>query len=386
MSANHIEIVQKAKNPRKWNVRSRLQLRPNSDDDRQQYSCRGLHPALKDSPTTLVASVILSVLHPPDPPLITGYPKGDILQEGEQRSLTCRVTGGNPRPWVLWYRHGRPLDPAVAVTLQSLRADATVSTKAPVSNVREEGSVSSVQQVVGSRHEDGAVYECRVTSPLLPRPLSTNVTLSVHYGPAWVEVTGPTVAAAGQQFAVTCRTSPSNPPATITWRLQGNRVTSGAQLIKEDEGGGWVTSSEMTYHLARSRKVSELTVECIAQDEKGDNIVSQTHVISIIKRPGWPVVEVEETEEGAEIAAGDTVNAVCVSEGGIPPPDVLMYKGDEKLPITVVYEGAVTRARAEVKVTAADNGAKVRCDVINPRRRSQSALTKVLVLNSRPGR
>lgn len=117
---------------------------------------------------------------PPDPPLISGYPKGDILHEGEQRSLTCRVTGGNPRPWVLWYRHGRPLDPATAVTLQSLRADATISTKAPVSNVREEGSVSSVQQVVGSRHEDGAVYECRVTSPLLPRPLSTNVTLTVH--------------------------------------------------------------------------------------------------------------------------------------------------------------------------------------------------------------
>ncbi|XP_042855285.1 synaptogenesis protein syg-2-like [Penaeus japonicus] len=219
--ANHIEIVQRAKNPRKWNVRSRLKLRPNSSDDKQQYSCRGLHPALKDSPTTLVASVILSVLHPPDPPVITGYPKGDILQEGEQRSLMCRVHGGNPRPWVLWYRHGRPLDPAAAVTLQSLRADATVSTKAPVSNVREEESVSSVQQVVGARHEDGAVYECRVTSPLLPRPLSTNVTLTVHYGPAWVEVTGPTVAAAGQQFAVTCRTSPSNPPATITWRLQG---------------------------------------------------------------------------------------------------------------------------------------------------------------------
>ncbi|XP_069994123.1 nephrin-like [Penaeus vannamei] len=43
-----------------------------------------------------------------------------------------------------------------------------------------------------------------------------------------------------------------------------------------------------------------------------------------------------------------------------------MYKGEEKLSITVVYEGVVTRARAEVKVTAADNGAKVRCDVINP--------------------
>lgn len=36
------------------------------------------------------------------------------------------------------------------------------------------------QAVRAAREEDGAVYECRVTSPLLTTPLTTNVTLTVH--------------------------------------------------------------------------------------------------------------------------------------------------------------------------------------------------------------
>lgn len=40
--------------------------------------------------------------------------------------------------------------------------------------------VSVTQQLTATRAEDGAVYECRVSNDQLTKPLSTNVTLTVH--------------------------------------------------------------------------------------------------------------------------------------------------------------------------------------------------------------
>ena len=40
------------------------------------------------------------------PPEIAGFAPGAVLRAGERRALRCRVAGGNPRPWVAWYRHG----------------------------------------------------------------------------------------------------------------------------------------------------------------------------------------------------------------------------------------------------------------------------------------
>ncbi|KAK4306291.1 hypothetical protein Pmani_021871, partial [Petrolisthes manimaculis] len=50
----HSEESRASGHPLRWSVRSKLRLRPTSDDDGQQYSCRALHPALSSSPTTLV--------------------------------------------------------------------------------------------------------------------------------------------------------------------------------------------------------------------------------------------------------------------------------------------------------------------------------------------
>lgn len=43
--------------------------------------------------------------------------------------------------------------------------------------------------------------------------------------PEDVSVIGPTVVAAGQLFTLTCRSSPANPPPTLTWRLQGELIS-----------------------------------------------------------------------------------------------------------------------------------------------------------------
>ncbi|KAK8742450.1 hypothetical protein OTU49_001881, partial [Cherax quadricarinatus] len=223
---------------------SRLVLTSKQEDDGEEYSCRTQHPALKDSTTSpLAATVTLSVLHPPGRPVIHGYKTGEVLRAGERRSLTCRVAGGNPRPWVTWYWYGLPLNHTAK---SKSRKSVHLKSKATSKRGKKTKGVSVTQQVTASRTEDGAVYECRVSSDLLPRPLTTNVTLTVHYAPAQVRVSGPTVVAAGEHLTLTCVTSPSNPPATITWTVDGAQVNTTTSTVSKDEGGGWVTSSRLT--------------------------------------------------------------------------------------------------------------------------------------------
>ncbi|XP_042243477.1 nephrin-like [Homarus americanus] len=354
----HQEVVVASKEPRKWSVRSRLLLHPEAEDDGQQYSCQALHPVLHHSPTTLVASVNLAVLHPPGPPVITGYVTGEVLVEGQQRTLICQVVGGRPRPWVTWYRHGRPLNLALTHLMKTPELETTTTTT-PITTK----GVSARQIVTAARAEDGAVYECRVSSDQLPRPLTTNVTLTVHYPPVQVTVTGPTVVVTDQVFTLTCTTSPANPPASLTWRLQGSSVSStGAAVVRKDSGGGWVTSSQLTHHLSSS---PEATAQCLASHSAAHHALTGTHNLTVIKRPRWPVLQVE--EEGRQLVAGDQLSVVCTSRGGNPPPALTLYKAGKKVTATVkgVEEG-VTEGRAVLHLTPSDNGQEVTCQVSSP--------------------
>ncbi|XP_037775053.1 kin of IRRE-like protein 3, partial [Penaeus monodon] len=97
---------------------------------------------------------------PPGDPVITGYEVGEVLRAGARRTLTCHVSGGKPRPWVLWYREGRLLD------------DNTTSTGP--------GTVVNSLDVAVTAGEDGAVYVCSVSNDLMQEPLTANVTFTVY--------------------------------------------------------------------------------------------------------------------------------------------------------------------------------------------------------------
>ncbi|XP_076051554.1 synaptogenesis protein syg-2-like [Oratosquilla oratoria] len=184
--------------PRRMSIRSRLVVTAGPEDDSKEYSCRALHPALKGSPASMVASIVLSVLHKPRPPLISGYQTGEVIREGDRRTLTCSSEGGNPRPWVLWYRQGRLLD------------DTTKTEGTAVVN-RHELAVTPA--------EDGVVFECRVTSDLMQDPLVANITLTVYYAPSSVTITGASHVLVGKAISLSCETSDSNPPASLDWSV-----------------------------------------------------------------------------------------------------------------------------------------------------------------------
>ncbi|KAG7157667.1 Nephrin-like 13 [Homarus americanus] len=290
-------------------------------------------------------------MNAPGPPVITGYETGEVLVAGEQRTLICQVVGGRPRPWVTWYRHGRPLNHASTHILRDPEESSstnTASTSSSSSEGRAWKGVRIKQVVRATQEEDGAVYECRVSSDLLPRPLTTNVTLTVH------------LVAAGQLFSLTCRTSPANPPATLTWHLQGSRVSTGTTEVSEHEGGGWVSTSQ----LARTQLMTQATADCQATHPAAKHSISYTHLIAVIKRPGWPEVEVV---EGGEVKAGEQMTVLCTSRGGNPPPTLTLFKAGQKVTSTVEErEDGLTKARAVLQVTAADNGQQLTCHVSNP--------------------
>ncbi|XP_069945661.1 nephrin-like [Cherax quadricarinatus] len=214
----------------------------------------------------------------------------------------------------------------------------------------------------------------------MTRPLQPQIN-----SPERVTISGPTVVAAGQLFTLTCVTSPANPPASLTWRLQGSDIGgSGAGVVTEDPDGGWVTTSHLTHHLPTTHQVSQTTADCLATHQVTHHILNHTHHITVIKRPGWPVVEVE-MKEGRQVVAGDQLSVVCTSTGGNPPPALTIYKGGKKVGSELeVTEGGVTRARAVFQVMPADNGQQVTCQVSNPATSTPMAAHVTISLNFAP--
>ncbi|XP_069957515.1 nephrin-like [Cherax quadricarinatus] len=326
---------------RRWNTRSQLVVSATSSDDGKAFSCLAVHPALPhdpDDPTSLLASITLSVLHPPGHPTISGYTTGEVLLAGERRTLSCRVSGGNPRPWVLWYREGRLLDDTTAV-------DAT--------------GVYNAYEVKVTAEEDGAVYECSVTNDLLENPLTANVTLTVYYAPRLVSITGPSQVEEGKTLDLTCTTSVSNPPASLSWSVAGETLEEIKSVVERQEDGGWVTFSHLGQHPVGQHNLTEVMVECRAVNPAVEHVVKNFKIITITKPPGVPVF-VGNLQR--EIIAGTTLDVTCTTVGGHPPPTVRIYKESEALLTELQREGSnLTRARAEVLVSPGDNGAELTC-------------------------
>ncbi|XP_037789244.1 nephrin-like [Penaeus monodon] len=357
--------------PRLWSVRSRLVLTAVREDDDQRYSCRALHPALDDEDRVLEAAVVLSVLHPPNAPTITGYSTGEVLRAGERRTLTCRVVGGNPRPWVSWYWHGYDTN---QTSRNKEKNSVLLKSKTPTRS-KSTRTVTVIQELTASRAEDGAVYECRVSNELLRQPLTSNVTITVHYPPTSVSVSGPSVVTEGEQFSLTCSTTPANPPATVAWYLDGMPIDTPESEDAEDEVGGWVTSSHLTQYAGKALEVREVKAKCIAFHSATKTPVTGTKVISIIRAPGLPRLE---TDFRGQVVAGTVVEFTCSSEGGYPEPQIRLHKGEEELKVETQHHDNVTRASAVFKVAPEDNGVKVQCNVTNAATASPLSVHKII--------
>ncbi|XP_063880805.1 uncharacterized protein LOC135111440 isoform X2 [Scylla paramamosain] len=345
--------------PHRWSVRSRLTLQPRTQDDGGRVICRVLHPGLAGG-GSLATSIILSVLHPPGPPAISGMGEGDTLQAGERRNVTCTSLGGNPRPSLIWYRAGRLLDDSYKPVVQE-RSVRTINTL----------------ELLATEADDGVVLECQAASDLLHLPLTANVTLSVYYGPAAVRVSGPARAEEGQSIALRCETSPSSPPASLAWRVNGEEVVSPNAVVKRVPSGGWVTSSRLEWQVEgpwQDKAPRQLAVECEAEHQSLPHSPHHTLLITLVKPAGAPMLGGKVLQP---VMAGSSAEVTCASPHSLPQTSIRIYHAGKIVPTRKEHTPAVTQARGRVRVDPPDNGSMVRCEVISP------ASTKPKVTSSR---
>ncbi|XP_063888638.1 synaptogenesis protein syg-2-like [Scylla paramamosain] len=282
--------------PRRWDTRSRLTVNTLPADDGVPYTCRALHPTLA-SPATLIpnapsqpspmeATVTLSVLR--ESPGATNHHRlhpGRGGRGGGAAHHHLYLQGGNPRPWVLWYRNGNLLDDTT--TTSSFLSSSSDGGQEEVGVAKV---VVNAHELVLTPQEDTALLECRVSNDLLKEPLVANVTLTVYYAPASVSIRGPAQVGAGDTLNLTCETSDSNPPASITWTLQGEVVENSKSVVAKDGAGGWVTSSRVSQRVD-SAAVSPLRVECRALNPAVEQVIRRTTTITVTRPAGPPVFQ-----------------------------------------------------------------------------------------------
>lgn len=72
--------------------------------------------------------------------------------------------------------------------------------------------------------------------------------------PKEVSITGATEAKVGDEVQLTCLTAPSNPPARISWSLNGRPLSNSTYKSQNSVEGGWYSTSNVSISIdANSR-------------------------------------------------------------------------------------------------------------------------------------
>ncbi|XP_022244924.1 nephrin-like [Limulus polyphemus] len=341
-------------------------LYPSLDDNDAIYVCEAVHPAM---PEPWKTSVTISVLYPPETPIITGYSRKSIIKKGDIVSLTCISKGGNPPAQLRWFRYNVSLN----------------------GNYNYNNSIAaSILTFTATADDNSATYRCEAISKVMDKPLSTSIILSVHFPPEGVYVTGPAEARRGDIVTVTCTTSPSNPVPKVRWRINGMYIVGDEEYTTET-AEGWVIKSKITVSLTRQDADAKNIICRAGDDDIGYSNGSLQ--IKVTYPPDPPTIL--EYEEGTPILVGSIQRFICVTLGGNPPANLQWFRGERQIslvcitdssqpPATVtwfknnqkihsdqeellnaMYGGISTVSRIEQTVTSEDDDSVYTCSVVN---------------------
>ncbi|XP_050417448.2 hemicentin-2 isoform X2 [Patella vulgata] len=169
----------------------------------------------------------LTVLLPPNPPVIQRNVTGNPYREKQVVAFTCESNGGNPDPMILWYKNGKEIVEA---------------TKTPSVTIGGASSSRIIVTLDSTDHQ--ANYSCVVYNEANKNsPLSTFILLQVQYPPYLTfGPYNPYNVELGDNTRLECRVD-SNPQVnTVTWLKNGqpylkqNKLLTFNPIVKSDSG------------------------------------------------------------------------------------------------------------------------------------------------------
>ncbi|XP_069974958.1 nephrin-like isoform X2 [Penaeus vannamei] len=304
-----------------WNTitnLTRYEVRPIDAD--LMVNCYALNQALG---STKIDTEVISVLRPPETPVILGYERGQELRKGDRQRLTCVSNGGNPLATLTWYKGSQKLPSETHHDAVTALADV---------------------DILLDESDNGAEYRCEATNEATAHPLANSTVLSVMFPPSAVKVRAhPRVINAGSPMTLFCESASSNPFANITWWRDGFEV-DGEYTVETKPGqfGGTVTNYSVKVEVTADDDGAVYT--CQADNGFG----STTHdavTISVHYSPVW----VKEPPKSLDVKEGENVMLNASARGNPNSLAYLWRRGEEVVMAdNILNISGITRDQAGV--------------------------------------
>uniref|UniRef100_A0A0N4ZBA7 Nephrin n=1 Tax=Parastrongyloides trichosuri TaxID=131310 RepID=A0A0N4ZBA7_PARTI len=322
---------------------SSIVWRPLREDAHKIITCEGRHEKTNIKKRV---NVTINVLYPPEKPHIifrSNSGNKDAIRAGDKISLLCIVKGGNPKPIVSWYSNG--------IKIES-EYEYNESTK----------ETQSIYSFTAEAVDNEAMYECRASNGIGLEYSSHKIELSVMYKPLKVELLGKGAIKPGEQLPLQCISRKSNPPAVITFQVNGKEVQSDSSISGNLVGNsqGTVSNISLNYDDVFNTN-GEIIVKCFARNVMG--IAEEQQMIRILSPPSKPEIFGINEHHFNE---GDYLNLTCESTGGNPLASLSWHRGIEKLNGSqTLIAGDISQSVISLKVDRTMNRRPIRCEAEN---------------------
>lgn len=284
-----------------------LRLQQVSLEDETLYTCKVFLGGY-----SYIYRTNLTVIVPPDKPTIYNSAGERVnltdvtYNEGATVELTCQVTGGKPSPSVRWYWDKELLDDD----------HDTVGTRV-VRNTLLFGPLT--------RQHANARMVCHASTHSIVTPLTTVFWLNVQFKPTSVQIiSDDSPMEVGETYRLQCQSMGAEPPATLSWWLNGIRLTNDTyRIYNQVPEGANMTLSTLELSPVIQDKGSEL--QCRARSpviEHAQLVDTRTLVIHYMGSVKLTVVGVP-PDHG--VVEGTPVSLRCNVTADPPPDNISWY-------------------------------------------------------------